>query len=126
MQKFRLIVDIASEKKTLLRAVKIAIIVGTILNLINQGDKLISLAFEHVHLPKMLLTYCVPFCVSMYTAVAMKLSFHIGDPSPCNVKLECKICHNESIGLKKGVIIPACPQCGMKTKWRLTSLATQG
>ena len=41
--------------------------VGTILNLINQGDAL----FEggHVNIAKIILTYAVPYCVATYGAV---------------------------------------------------------
>ena len=47
-------------------------VVGTILNLINQGDAL----FEggHVNLAKIILTYAVPYCVATYGAVSYRLS----------------------------------------------------
>ncbi|MDN3609497.1 nitrate/nitrite transporter NrtS [Vibrio ostreicida] len=48
------------------RAVIIAIVVGTLLNLINQHDALAG------HTPfnwlKAILTYCVPFCVSLFSS----------------------------------------------------------
>jgi hypothetical protein len=46
------------------RSLGVAIVVGTILNLINQGDVLLS---RHaVVLWKGVLTYCVPFAVASY------------------------------------------------------------
>ena len=47
-------------------------VVGTILNLINQGDAL----FEggHVNITKIILTYAVPYCVATYGAVSYRLS----------------------------------------------------
>jgi hypothetical protein len=45
----------------------VAVVVGTILNLINQGDAL--LWGGEVNLVKLGLTYCVPYCVSTYGAV---------------------------------------------------------
>ena len=54
------------------RSFGVALIVGTILNLINQGDALFGSA--RLNLLKMLLTYSVPFCVSTYGAVAYRLS----------------------------------------------------
>ena len=44
----------------------VALIVGTILNVINQGDVLWS--GNQLDWLKALLTYCVPFCVATYGA----------------------------------------------------------
>ena len=49
------------------RAIRVAIIVGTILTLINQGDVL--LAGMAPNWTKMDLTYLVPYCVSTHGAV---------------------------------------------------------
>ena len=45
-------------------------IVGTILNLVNQGDAV--LAGGHVDLAKVILTYAVPYCVATYGAVSVR------------------------------------------------------
>jgi hypothetical protein len=50
------------------RALHAALIVGTILNLINQGDALIGVA--PVNWLKVVLTYCVPYAVATYGAVS--------------------------------------------------------
>jgi len=42
----------------------VGVVVGTILNLINQGDLLGEP--ELINWYKVVLTYCVPFCVSTY------------------------------------------------------------
>lgn len=42
----------------------VAVVVGTILNLINQGDAFVS--GSGIDLLKLALTYCVPFCVASY------------------------------------------------------------
>lgn len=53
----------------LARALKVSLIVGTLLNLINSGDALLA-----GHLPpnawKIPLTYLVPFLVSYYSSAA--------------------------------------------------------
>jgi len=50
----------------------VALIVGSILNLINQGDALLGL---HPFNPiKAGLTYMVPFCVATYGAVSYRLA----------------------------------------------------
>jgi len=48
------------------RALLVMLIVGSVLNLINQGDALIHAA--PVNVAKLLLTYLVPFCVATYGA----------------------------------------------------------
>ncbi len=50
------------------RSFYVALLVGTVLNLINQGDMLFAGAA--LHWPKIALTYAVPYCVATYGAVA--------------------------------------------------------
>ena len=53
------------------RSLLVAVIVGTILNLINQGDALFGHAA--VNWFKLLLTYFVPYAVCTYGAVSGKV-----------------------------------------------------
>lgn len=53
------------------RALMVAAVVGTALNLINQGDAL--LAGGAIHIGKLLLTYLVPYAVSTHGAVSARL-----------------------------------------------------
>lgn len=54
-------------KKVMVRAVKTSLVVGSILNLINQGDVLLAMDFESLHIGKIVLTYCVPLIVSGFS-----------------------------------------------------------
>ena len=54
-----------------IRAFSVAMVVGTALNLINQGEALF--AGGEIHLGKALLTYLVPFVVSTHGAVTARL-----------------------------------------------------
>ncbi|MBA3580852.1 MAG: nitrate/nitrite transporter NrtS [Gammaproteobacteria bacterium] len=54
------------------RGLIIGLIVGTILNLINQGDIIVVFAWSEVTWWRVALTYCVPYCVSTYSS-AMSL-----------------------------------------------------
>jgi hypothetical protein len=54
------------------RCFYVAVIVGTILNLINQGDVLLT--FTGINWLKVALTYLVPYAVCTYGAVTAKLS----------------------------------------------------
>jgi hypothetical protein len=52
------------------RSFVVALIVGTILNLINQGEAL--LAAHSLNVAKLLLTYLVAYCVATYGAVSFQ------------------------------------------------------
>lgn len=52
------------------RAVRVALVVGTILFAINQSDAVLSGHLTPVVFVKIGLTYLVPFCVSTYSALA--------------------------------------------------------
>lgn len=54
------------------RSLWVAVIVGTILNLINQGDALVG--GGALNITKLLLTYAVPYCVATYGAVSFRLN----------------------------------------------------
>lgn len=54
------------------RSLGVALVVGTVLNLINQGDAIV--AMEGVSWLKIVLTYCVPYAVCTYGAVSSRLA----------------------------------------------------
>jgi hypothetical protein len=53
------------------RSFTVALVVGTVLNLINQGDAILGTA--SVDWLKLALTYCVPYVVCTYGAVSSAL-----------------------------------------------------
>lgn len=60
------LVQSAFKRSIVQAAIKVAIVVGTLLNLINQGGRLfdgLPLSWFHVGL-----NYLVPYCVSSYSA----------------------------------------------------------
>lgn len=69
------IIPLLIDKDIVFSSIKVAIIVGTLLNLINQGDALLSLNSNHIHWPKLIFTYMVPYLVSTYAAVRTKLNY---------------------------------------------------
>jgi hypothetical protein len=62
-------ISIATSKQVVSRAARIALIVGSILAIINHGDALIHWDLDTEKLIKILLTYLVPYCVSSYSSV---------------------------------------------------------
>jgi hypothetical protein len=118
MNKLNLYIAIFCDRELLVKSFKIAIIVGTLLNIINQGETIFSPDFLNIDYVKSLLTYTVPFLVSSYTAVTMKMKFKIGDITHVNANLKCAGC-NEIIVVHKNEIVPVCSKCKEKTKWRI-------
>lgn len=61
---------IASRRDVVLRGLKVAAIVGTILVAINHGDLLLSGQLDATAAWKIPLTYLVPYCVATYGGVS--------------------------------------------------------
>ena len=61
---------IATRRQVVRRAVLIAIVVGSVLNLINHGDSLVNLEIDSTSILKMSLTFLVPYGVSTISSVA--------------------------------------------------------
>lgn len=71
MPPLRTLLHTARQRSIVLAALRLALVVGTILNLINQGGRLaegMSLSWFHVGL-----NYLVPYCVSSYSAARNEL-----------------------------------------------------
>jgi hypothetical protein len=56
-------------KKNITTALLVAVLVGSMLNLINSYDVFINGNFSTKNTIKVLLTYITPFCVSLYSSV---------------------------------------------------------
>ncbi|MEO1732799.1 MAG: nitrate/nitrite transporter NrtS [Pseudomonadota bacterium] len=61
--------SIATERSVVLRAGKIALIVGLVLAAINHGDRMLSLSMSWDAWLKVGLTFGVPYLVSTYSSV---------------------------------------------------------
>src|ERR1700738_5354901 len=77
------------------RSLLVAVVVVTVLNLINQGDVLIG--HSHFDPVKAALTFAVPYCVATYGAVsyrlkmdAIRLSGKAGSVRPAQVDSEAR------------------------------------
>lgn len=61
----------ARKPSVAIAAMKVALVAGTILNIINQGGRLLDgLPLSRLHV---MLTYLVPYCVSSYSAARNEL-----------------------------------------------------
>jgi hypothetical protein len=62
---------------TLRRSAKIALVVGTVLFAINQFDVVVGGGIDAIIVAKIALTYCVPFAVATYAALASARSLSV-------------------------------------------------
>ena len=88
-------------KKVVSRGLKVALIVGIILNLINQGEAIISLSYGEINYMKFFLTFLVPYAVSSYSSAMAKMHFEVGEIAPMNAVLKCIGCEDETYNLNK-------------------------
>ncbi len=51
------------------RAIRVALVVGSVFFMINYADKLIAGTLTQPEIFKALVSYCVPYCVSTYSSV---------------------------------------------------------
>lgn len=72
MLRIRQALRLAVEADTIIRAAKLALVVGPILVLINQGDAIFD--GNPPNWLKVILTFAVPYCVSTWTSVIKDLS----------------------------------------------------
>ena len=61
--------EIAMRPAIVRRAFRVALVVGTILVTINYADRVLAGSLMTIDYIKMVMTYCVPYCVATYSAV---------------------------------------------------------
>jgi hypothetical protein len=64
----------AIQRELVIRSLKVAGIVGTVLVAINHGDALLAGTLPNEAMWKIPMTYCVPYCVSTYASVSAVLA----------------------------------------------------
>ena len=67
--KFLTYLVLAKDRASLLRALKVAFFVGIILNFINNPQLFEFSSKSEIHGSRIVLTFLVPFCVSLYSSV---------------------------------------------------------
>lgn len=115
---FKIFITEAREPLILKRALRVGLIVGIILNLINQWESITS-GFQDFNTAQFLLTFLVPYVVSTYSSVMSKFSFVSGEVASLNAIISCKKCNDQPITIAKGDVVPYCTKCTRKTKWQL-------
>jgi|GEM_PF-1518918 len=120
MKLFKIYCQVITSKGVVRRALQVSIIVGAILNLINQGWAITHADFNHINYIKMALTFLVPYMVSTYSSAKTRLTFKVNEVSSMDAVLQCKSCNKTKIFVNKGEVVPPCRTCGHeKTRWHI-------
>ena len=64
---------VASSSRVVITSLKVSLVVGTLLALINHGEGILQMSLTGESALKILLTYMVPYGVSTYSAVKTTL-----------------------------------------------------
>lgn len=72
LHSWRAILAYILERDTILRSIRTALVVGSVLALINHGQQMLSGHFSPEWVVPMLITYLVPFTVATYSQIQGK------------------------------------------------------
>lgn len=115
--------QLAFQKKPLMRSLEIALLVGIILNTINTPELLI-LSTSNLKIGKVLLTFLVPFLVSTYSSIISNKTIKPGTISYLDALLKCNSCKKTNFHIHIGQEVEECPQCKEKTRWNPLKIFT--
>lgn len=107
----------------LARATRVALVVGTILVAINQGEALLRGPLRVGLMARIALTFAVPFLVSMYSMLGMVPELRPGQRSAAGGVYRCRnypTAHAGEAVVRAGDRLPPCPRCGAAARWILT------
>lgn len=62
--------SVAFREDVVRRSLRVATMVGTILAIINYWDRVVPYSLDTNAWVKIIMTYCVPYCVSTYASVS--------------------------------------------------------
>ncbi|MDZ7738090.1 MAG: nitrate/nitrite transporter NrtS [Bacteroidales bacterium] len=114
-----LLFKLATRHDITVRALRVALIVGVILNLINHTELFTDLRTSELDPVRILLTFAVPYLVSTYSSVISSFSLKPGKVSRIDSLLKCRTCNSTDFHIEVGQHVEECPDCGPKTKWSI-------
>ncbi|MCF8222685.1 MAG: SpoIIE family protein phosphatase [Bacteroidales bacterium] len=117
-----LFLKLATKPDIAIRALRVAIIVGIVLNLINNTELFTNLRTVVLDPVRILLTFAVPYLVSTYSSVISSGSVKPGNVSRIDSILKCRSCNTTDFHINVGQQVDECPTCGPKTKWGIKKI----
>ena len=118
----KIFIKVAFNKSIVERALWVTLVVGIILNLINQWNNIISVNILEINWYKFLLTFMVPYLVSTFSSVLLRISLRPGEVANISVQAICSGGGFNKIEIVKGDWVPYCDQCETETNWKIVKL----
>lgn len=106
-----------AEKSVQRRALKVALLVGIILNIINHPEWFVSQSFSEINYLMTILTFIVPYLVSSWSSVLGSNKLKPGNISHIDAILKCRNCNKADFRIHIGQPVEGCPNCKKWTKW---------
>lgn len=122
MNSIKIFFKASADRSLILTAIKVAVIVGIILNLINQSEALIQFDLSNLNYLKFILTFFIPFGVSVYSSVRMRLNIKVGTRAKIDAVVNCVSCEQNTFEIKKDDLIKDCENCGENTKYKVVEV----
>lgn len=115
----RLNLKILFLRSTVARALRVAIVVGIVLNISSNFQDIISMNFSEIGFISSGLAFLVPYLVSSYSTLISQNRFRPGDISPVDAMLHCSNCDQVDFNIAPGDEVEKCPGCGPQTDWKI-------
>jgi hypothetical protein len=80
-ERLRIFAKYAAERACILRSLNVALVVGTVLALINHYSAILSATLDAVQFSQILLTYGVPFSVSIFGSASQAVEMELAGRS---------------------------------------------
>jgi serine phosphatase RsbU (regulator of sigma subunit) len=116
-EQFRYNLHLFAEKTVQRRALRVALLVGIILNIINHPEWFDYGNFKEINYLMVLLTFLVPYLVSSWSSVLGSNKLKPGNISHIDAILKCKSCNKADFRIHIGQPVEECPNCNKWTKW---------
>ncbi|NBC82879.1 MAG: SpoIIE family protein phosphatase [Bacteroidetes bacterium] len=118
----KIFTSVAIHPNIVKRALWVALVVGIVLNLINQGNSVFAGDLSQLSTQKLVLTFMVPYLVSTFSSVLSRISLHPGEVANISARVGCSSCGHNEIDIIKGDWVPYCNHCKSGTKWKVIQL----
>lgn len=121
----RLNLKILSLRSTVIRAIRVALVVGFVLNISGNFHEIINFQFSEISYFSFGLAFLVPYLVSSYSTLITQNRFRPGDISPIDAMLHCSHCDKVDFNIGPGDEIEQCPGCGPLTDWKIKQVKSK-
>ncbi len=109
---------LATEKRTVYRALFISVLVGLILYMLYHPQWPASFfGLGEINVGRLVLSVAIPFTLIILSTIISKSNLKPGNVSHIDALLKCNSCNKADFHVHVGQELEECPSCKKKTKW---------